>query len=168
MGRAVLLAIVALLAIGVLPAGAAPGTPRRAPALGPAPQHDEDLSGASFVAPMAQAGKNPSLASSLVGVGKQDRAAGRSAALSQARSSGLAVKDDRVRVEILADASNESAVQAAVAKAGGMVERSASGLVQALVPLSELEQVASTPGVQYVQPARRLFPTAVAGEEVHA
>src|SRR4051794_13467602 len=107
MGRAVLLSIVALLVIGVLPAGAAPGALRRAPLSGAAPQIDEDLSGAAFVAPMAQAGKHPSLASRLVSVGKQAREAGRSAALSQARTTGLAVKDDRVRVEILADGSNE-------------------------------------------------------------
>src|SRR4051812_14284900 len=100
MGRALILSIITLLVVGVLPASAAPVAARPSPqGLGPAPQHDENLAGAGVVAAMAQDRKHPNLASTLVGVGKQDRAAGRAAALGEAQAAGLSVKDDRVRVE---------------------------------------------------------------------
>jgi hypothetical protein len=169
MGRALILSLITLLVIGALPASAAPTAARTLPGLGPAPQHDEDLSGAGFVAALAQDRKNPKMASSLVGVGKQAQAAGRAAAIGEAQAAGLSVKDDRVRVEILTDGANVGAAQAAVAQAGGTVEHSAAGIVQALVPPGALEQLATANGVQYVQPTRRLFPTAaVTGEEVGA
>jgi subtilisin family serine protease len=168
MGRALILSIVALLLLGVLPAGAAAGPSPRVPDVGPAPQHQEDVSGTAFVAPMARAVKHPTLDSRLVGIGKQAQNVGQSAALDAAREAGVPVKDDRVRVEIRTAGANTGGAEAAVTQAGGTVEHSVSGLVQALVPPSELERVATASGVQYVQPVRRLFPTAVAGEEVHA
>jgi hypothetical protein len=120
------------------------------------------------VAASAQDRKSPKLTSSLVGVGKQAKAAGRAAAIDEARTAGLSVKDDRVRVEVLTDGPDVGPAQAAVIQAGGTVETSTPGLVQALVPPGALEQVASANGVQYVQPPRRVFPTGVIGEEVGA
>src|SRR5262249_2351723 len=140
MGRALVLSLVALLVIGVLPVSAAPGAPGRGSQPGAAPGGDEDLSGASYVEAQAQQRKHPALASELVGVGQQARAAGRSAALSQAQADGVAVRNDQVRVEIQSKDGNVGGVEAAVTGAGGVVERSAGGLVQALVPPGGLEQ----------------------------
>src|SRR5690348_3470124 len=100
MGGALALSIVVLLLIGALPVSAAPGSPRRDLRPAPAPQVDEDLSGAAYVEPLARGHKNPTLASSLVEVGQQASSAGRAAALSQARAAGLTVRDEQVRVEI--------------------------------------------------------------------
>lgn len=168
MRRALILSLVMLIVFGVLPASAAPAAARTPPRLGPAPQHAEDLSGAGFVTAMAQDRKNPKLASSLVGVGKQEKSAGRAAAIGEAQAAGMSVKDDQIRVEVVTDGANVGAAQAAVTQGGGTVEGSSAGLVQALVPPGALEQVAATNGVQYVRPPRRLFPTAVNGEEVLA
>src|SRR5204862_304114 len=66
MGRALVLAVVALLVVGVLPVSAQQGVPRRDLAPGPAPQHDEQLSGQELVRPLAEAYKRPTLASALV------------------------------------------------------------------------------------------------------
>lgn len=169
MGRALLLAIVALLVLGVLPASAQSRAPRRDLTPGPASQHEEQLSGADFVRPLAQAGKSRTLASALVEVARQSRDAGRAAGLRQAQAGGVAVRGDQVRVVIQPDSpSSVQAVEAVVARAGGTVETSSGGQVQALVPPAGLEQVASAPGVQHVQSARRLIPDAIAGQEVNA
>jgi hypothetical protein len=167
MGRALVLAVAALLVVGVLPVSAQQGPPRRDLAPGPSPQHDEQLSGQEFVRPLAEANKRPTLASALVQVEQRAGANGGAAGVRQAEAAGLGVRGEQVRVTVQADGGNVEAAKAAVTGVGGTVEVSAGGQVQALVPISGLTRLSSASGVQYVQPTRRLFPTAaIAGEEV--
>jgi hypothetical protein len=76
--------------------------------------------------------KIPRLSSSLAQVATAQQASGKGA--QEGRSRGLDVVGGRVRVVLEAERSVTAAVRAAVVAAGGEVEASYAGNVQALVP----------------------------------
>lgn len=167
--RALLLVVAIVLAStvwGAPSASAAPTLSRRNAAPPPAAHREDQVTGGAHVQAIAQQHKNPALASSLVAVEQQEHQAGRTAAVHQARSAGLSVHDDRVRVTIQADATDIARVQTLIARTGGIVEHAAGDSVQALVSPGDLDQIAADAAVRYVQPSRRLIPNALAGEEV--
>ena len=73
---------------------------------------------------------------------------------------------DRVRIVI--ETRDRSSARAAVLAVGGRVERTASGLVQALVSPSALAGLEARPGIDRVRAPYRHVATAVNGEEVGA
>ena len=75
-----------------------------------------------------------------------------------------AVRGSRVRVVI--ESRSPALARAAVVAAGGRVERSARGLVQALVSPTALAALAERPGVARVRAPYSRIETAVSGEEV--
>jgi subtilisin family serine protease len=75
-----------------------------------------------------------------------------------------AVRGARVRVVI--ETHDVASARAAVRATGGRVERSAKGLVQALVSNSELERLEQRPGVDRVRAPYTRIENAVSGEEV--
>ena len=82
-----------------------------------------------------------------------------------ARSLGLDVKSGAVRVVAVA-ASGVGAVESAATAAGGEVEATHAGLVQALVPPSGLEALARSGAVARVRAPHEPFADAVTGQEI--
>ena len=92
----------------------------------------------------------PHLDSQLAQVALTARASGTAAALATARAESFAVTANRVRV-IVASAGNLAATRDAVEEAGGRIEATADGLVQALVPPGSLPQLAGAADVTDVR-----------------
>ena len=118
--------------------------------------------------PPRTAGGVPELDSSLQKVVTSQRAGGSDAAISRAKALGVPVSGSLVRVVIVADSGQVAQAQAAVTAAGGSVEGTAGGLVQALLPPSALASVAAENGVALVRPPARPVALAVTGEEIAA
>ncbi len=129
---------VALIAIGV--GLAAPGPPPRSPAADPAQSLHR-------------------LDDRLRQVFDSSRHSGLEASLGEARRSGLAVSDGRVRVIV----SGAGATQA-ISRAGGTIEAQAAGLVQALVEPADLPTLAADTDVASVVPPASFSEAAVTGE----
>lgn len=91
----------------------------------------------------------PKLAASLAAVARAERVGGRG--LATARSLGLVVRADKVRVVVQASGGRGAAVTAVIA-AGGKVEAQYATLVQSLVAPGRLERLARSPGVAFVRP----------------
>jgi hypothetical protein len=72
------------------------------------------------------------------------------------------------RVRVVVESRDETSARAAVLAVGGRVERTASGLVQALVSPTALARLQARPGVDRVRAPYRQIATAVSGEEVAA
>ena len=116
--------------------------------------------------------KPPQRAASIKGVGaslqevvrRRGRAARRRCP-GLARTSGVDVTASGVRVIVVPRSSAVGAAKTAVASHGGVVERSAAGLVQALVPVGDLEALASDPSVSLVRRPYLHAADVVTGEE---
>ena len=85
---------------------------------------------------------------------------GAPAALGVARTQGLAVTGSDVRV-VVEPANGVRAAQDAVAAAGGRVEATAGGLVQALVPPAALASLGGAAAIAGVRPPEMPLPQAV-------
>lgn len=70
------------------------------------------------------------------------------------------------RMRVVIETSNPAVARASVRALGGRVERSAAGLVQALVTPSVATALAGTAGVDLVRPPYEQIQTAVSGEQV--
>ena len=113
--------------------------------------------------------KPPQRAASIKGVGaslqevvRTARSSGSVAAAQVARTSGVDVTASGVRVIVVPRSSAVGAAKTAVASHGGVVERTAAGLVQALVPPTALTRLAADPAVASVAPAHPSPPTSSA------
>ena len=71
-------------------------------------------------------------------------------------------------VRVVVEASDPALARAAVLAAGGKVERTAGGLLQALVAPGRLRALGSRPGVDLVRAASVRIETALSGEEIGA
>jgi hypothetical protein len=83
----------------------------------------------------------------------------------EAERSGIALHDGAVRVVVEAQPGQASAVAAAAASQGGVVETSYGDLVQVLAPVGRLEALSNAVGVSYVRQPTKFFPE-VTGEGV--
>lgn len=110
--------------------------------------------------------RHPKLDSQLAAAARAHRERGATAAADEARQRNLKVVDNRVRVVIESVQGDRSGARAAVAGAGGQTEAEHANLVQALLPVSELEAVAARADVRYVRPPFASQLDAVAGEGV--
>ena len=83
----------------------------------------------------------------------------------EAERSGITLHDAAVRVVVEAQPGQASAVAAAAALQGGVVETSYGDLVQVLAPVGSLEALSNSEGVRFVRQPTRYSPE-VAGEGV--
>ena len=167
MGRIVLLCLIAMLVVGVMPASAAPADLQRERTPRDRPRVDERPPLWTPASPGGQGLKHDVLASSLAAVNQKARQSGPASALAQARTAGLTVKHERVRVTIETKGSSSDQAQALVTRVGGQVERAGGRTVQAFVPPAELETIASDASVRGVYPVQIPYPAAITGEEVN-
>ena len=133
---------VALIAIGVgfaAPPTGGPPTPRSPVADGAATRHLLD--------------------DRLRQIAEHGRLRGAEVSLAEARRSGLAVRDGRVRVIVAGAGASR-----AISLAGGTVEATAAGLVQALVEPADLPALAASAGVEGVRPPASFSEASVTGE----
>jgi subtilisin family serine protease len=87
-------------------------------------------------------------------------------AASAAESAGIKLSGDTVRVIIEAQPGNTEEAESWAEALGGILEGSTATLVQALMPLSSLEELASHEAVRYVREPIRFLPLAVGSEGV--
>jgi hypothetical protein len=83
-----------------------------------------------------------------------------------ARASQTVAKDAQGRTIVYVEGAQESALRAAVDKAGGVVADADAGRVKAAVPADELDQLAEQTGVAEVRLPDRAVPMAVTSEGV--
>jgi hypothetical protein len=114
--------------------------------------------------PRAGHTSSPTLATTLDDVARAQRDTGHGAA----RASALGLRVQRGGVRVVVEPRGSQSAANAVRAAGGEIEATYAGLVQALVAPSELETLSRSPEVEYVRPPQRLVPQAVTGEEVAA
>ncbi|HEU4979076.1 MAG TPA: hypothetical protein VFT42_09305 [Solirubrobacteraceae bacterium] len=124
------------------------------------PRLDAVLAPASFPA----APRAAKLDSRLADVAARAHELGATAAAGRADAIGLDRVGERVRVVV--DGRGRSGTDAAVAAAGGTVEASYAGFVQALVPAAGLAALAADPAVGHVDAPVRPAVDALDGEEV--
>jgi len=108
-----------------------------------------------------RADKHPTLDSQLLAAARAARGLAPAAASQGSIRRGLRLEGDRVRVVIETN-------NGAVSIAESFVERRYGNLVQALVPVAQLESLAAQPGVRRVRQPFRPVVAAIAGEEVGA
>ena len=94
----------------------------------------------------------PRLGSRLSQLFETNRTHGTSAAAALARAQSLAVAGGRVRVIVQPRDGGVGPARAAIGAVGGSVEAEANGLVQALVPVGRLQQLAGSSAVSVVRP----------------
>lgn len=90
---------------------------------------------------------------------EKSRRIGADASVAEARRSGLAVQDGRVRVIVTGAGATR-----AIAASGGTVEATTAGLVQALVEPADLPSLAASADVEAVRPPASFSEAAVTGE----
>lgn len=105
-----------------------------------------------------------SLAASLASVAAVSASDGERAALARARAVGAPSARGSLLVEVTADSA--AAAAAAVEAAGGEVQRTGPGRVDALVDPSAVTKLAQAPGVRYVAPPALPVIQSVTGQEV--
>jgi hypothetical protein len=115
----------------------------------------------------AAAQKNEKMSGDLTLLSKAAHQGGPDAAAATARSRDVEMHGDRVQVVVEGNGSGSGAA-AAIKNVGGDIQGQYQGLVQALVPASALDQIASDPSVSYVRPPMHGVPDAVVGEGVAA
>ncbi len=92
-------------------------------------------------------------------IATRGRLGGVEASLTEARLSGLAVRDGRVRVIVTG-----AGASSAITLAGGTIEATSAGLIQALVEPADLPALAASAGVEDVRPPASFSNAAVTGE----
>ena len=115
------------------------------------------------LAPPVSRSQPATLAAPLSDVARAQRDSGRG--IERAREIGLEVEGQRLRV-VVEERGGRSGAATVVTGAGGDVEATYEGLLQALVPPAALEAIARASPVSYVRPPHGVFPTATLGEEV--
>ena len=123
---------------------------------GVAPRLSEDASPAR-----STTARWPELQGAVAAVAQRAERSGRAGAHSLARSSGLVVRPQGVRVVVSGGGS-----RAALAAVGGVVEAQSGELTQGLVPADRLDSLATDSRVSGVRAPHRFRPMAVAGEGV--
>jgi hypothetical protein len=83
-----------------------------------------------------------------------------------ARPGQTVAKDAQGRTLVYVEGQQDSALRAAVAKAGGVVDGTTAGRVKAAVPSDKLDVVAAQPGVKEVRLPERAVPMSVTSEGV--
>jgi subtilisin family serine protease len=109
--------------------------------------------------------KNPKLDSQLLSVDSATLTGGVPAGLETASNQRLQVSGGQVRVVAMA-AGDLGDATAAVGSVGGRVEATYADLVQALVPVGSLRELAALPAVRFVRPPARSMAASVADEGV--
>lgn len=116
----------------------------------------------------AAAQKSDKMSGDLTLLSRAARQGGPDAAIATAHSRDISVKADKVQVVVQTDASDRSGARDAIQNAGGTIQGEYQDLVQALVPVTSLEQIASDSDVSYVSRPAHGVPDAVTGEGVAA
>ncbi len=102
------------------------------------------------------------------GVVRTARLEGARAAVTIAQDSGVELTADGARVVVVPQSGDVAATKSAVDAHGGIVERSAAGLVQALVPVADLQALGADPAVSLVRRPYLHVLDDVTGEEIAA
>ena len=129
--------------------------------------------GSAAGAPQPRPGPRPAsvkgLAPSLQEISRAAQSSGTIAAAKLAGTTGADVTADGLRVIVEPRAGDAAATTIAVEAHGCVVERTAEGLVQALVPVGDLEALGADPAVSLVRQSYPHVPeTIVTGEEIAA
>ncbi|MFN0072186.1 MAG: S8 family serine peptidase [Chloroflexota bacterium] len=110
--------------------------------------------------------KHKKLDTLLARAARVERERGPTVAIAEARQGGLKTVNGLVRVVISAVASTRGQVATQVAALGGRAEAEYANLIQALVPVSALQNIANRTDVLRVAPPLRPVSHSVLGEEV--
>ena len=159
-----LVLIVALVLVGAIAGrgGIASKPIEEEPSALPIPEQEElapvEEPGVPAGEPGAPESGNPKLESSLNQLLAAHSAGGLAEAQAFATSRALIMSDGQVLVEIVADAGEMQALQEAVEAAGGVYRGHYEGLMEAMVPIEELESLAANPGVQVIRPPQQAIP----------
>jgi subtilisin family serine protease len=86
------------------------------------------------------------------------------AAIELAKERGVDVRGDDLLVLVKGSVQDVPEIEASLKGLGAEVHLNLRGVIQARLPVAQLEAAAAAPGVQHVREARRMQPLAVAGE----
>jgi hypothetical protein len=116
----------------------------------------------------AAAQKSDKMSGELTLLSRAAQQGGPDAAIATAHSRDIETKGGKVQVVVQTDASDRSGARDAIKGAGGDIQGEYEDLVQALVPVTSLEQIANDSDVSYVSRPAHGVPDAVTGEGVAA